>query len=238
MAASALDMGEDSVLSAECRWKRFEHGEAHRGTLFFTSTNRLVFVTSSGLLSKKYKKSHSIHVSDVSNVRSEEGAFGFGKRLVIEWNYEGTPVTYRYEGINNPEEWVNRITEPVKAARRIDRAYNTIIRIIKSQETTTFDEIEELICSVRPDFAGKTEDEKNREIVNILSRCIDQGLVEGFVDAENRQFTHLIAYKQKAPLKEREIIKKTIVMVPCPYCGGLMPNTAIFCPHCGAKRKA
>lgn len=212
--------------------------EEHCFSPFFTSANRLVFVTSSGFLSKKYKKSHSIHVSAVLNVRSEEGAFGFGKRLVVEWNYEGTPVTYRYEGINNPEEWVNRITEPVKAARRIDRAYNTIIRLVKSQETTTFDEIEELICSVQPDFADKKEDEKNREIVDILSRYIDQGLVEGFVDAGNRQFTNLTAYKQKAPRKEKEVITKTVVMVPCPYCGGLMPNTAIFCPHCGAKRKA
>lgn len=37
--------------------------------------------------------------------------------------------------------------------------------------------------------------------------------------------------------KEKEIIVKEVVMIPCNYCGGLMPQTAIYCPHCGAKRK-
>jgi len=37
--------------------------------------------------------------------------------------------------------------------------------------------------------------------------------------------------------KEREVIKE-IVMIPCKYCGGLMPQTATFCPNCGARRKA
>jgi len=39
-------------------------------------------------------------------------------------------------------------------------------------------------------------------------------------------------------VKEREVIVKEIVMIPCRYCGGLVPQTAVFCPNCGAKRKA
>jgi len=38
--------------------------------------------------------------------------------------------------------------------------------------------------------------------------------------------------------KPREVIVKEIVMVPCQYCGGLMPQTSSFCPSCGAPRKA
>jgi heme/copper-type cytochrome/quinol oxidase subunit 2 len=38
-------------------------------------------------------------------------------------------------------------------------------------------------------------------------------------------------------VKEKEIIKE-IVMVPCIYCGSLMPQTALFCNTCGAGRKA
>lgn len=38
-------------------------------------------------------------------------------------------------------------------------------------------------------------------------------------------------------VKEREIIVKEIVMIPCQYCGALMPQTSVFCPNCGAKRK-
>lgn len=35
----------------------------------------------------------------------------------------------------------------------------------------------------------------------------------------------------------KEIIKE-IVLIPCTYCGGLMPQTSVFCPNCGARRKA
>ncbi len=35
----------------------------------------------------------------------------------------------------------------------------------------------------------------------------------------------------------REIIVKEIVMIPCIYCQSLNPNTAAFCPNCGAPKK-
>lgn len=35
----------------------------------------------------------------------------------------------------------------------------------------------------------------------------------------------------------REVIRE-VVVIPCKYCGTLFPQTAIFCPHCGAKRTA
>jgi ribosomal protein L40E len=37
--------------------------------------------------------------------------------------------------------------------------------------------------------------------------------------------------------KEKEVIIKEVVMVTCDYCGALLPQTATFCPNCGAKRK-
>lgn len=39
------------------------------------------------------------------------------------------------------------------------------------------------------------------------------------------------------PTKEKEVITKEIVMVKCEYCGSLMPQTATFCPNCGARRR-
>lgn len=36
----------------------------------------------------------------------------------------------------------------------------------------------------------------------------------------------------------REVIVKEIVVVPCQYCGGLMPTTATQRPSCKAQRKA
>jgi len=36
---------------------------------------------------------------------------------------------------------------------------------------------------------------------------------------------------------EKEVIKE-IVLAPCAYCGSLMPQASMVCPHCGARRKA
>jgi rubrerythrin len=33
----------------------------------------------------------------------------------------------------------------------------------------------------------------------------------------------------------REVVRE-VVVIPCKYCGTLFPQTATFCPHCGARR--
>jgi len=43
--------------------------------------------------------------------------------------------------------------------------------------------------------------------------------------------------EQKKIETPREVIVKEVVMVPCQYCGGLMPTTATQCPSCKAPRK-
>ncbi len=35
----------------------------------------------------------------------------------------------------------------------------------------------------------------------------------------------------------KEVIRE-VVLVPCFYCHSLMPQAAIFCPNCGARRKS
>ena len=43
---------------------------------------------------------------------------------------------------------------------------------------------------------------------------------------------------EKAKIESpREVIIKEVVMIPCRYCEGLIPNTATFCPNCGAPKK-
>ncbi|MGD6808881.1 MAG: hypothetical protein ACQCN3_04205 [Candidatus Bathyarchaeia archaeon] len=37
--------------------------------------------------------------------------------------------------------------------------------------------------------------------------------------------------------RAKEVVRE-VVVVPCKYCGTLFPQTAVFCPHCGAKRTA
>jgi hypothetical protein len=35
---------------------------------------------------------------------------------------------------------------------------------------------------------------------------------------------------------EKERLSKAIIMIPCKYCGGLIPQGSTFCLNCGAKR--
>jgi rubrerythrin len=37
---------------------------------------------------------------------------------------------------------------------------------------------------------------------------------------------------------EKERASKAIIMIPCQYCGGLVPQASSQCPNCGAKRAA
>ena len=41
---------------------------------------------------------------------------------------------------------------------------------------------------------------------------------------------------QAAPAIVKEV-EREIVLIPCAYCNSLMPQAAIFCPNCGARRK-
>jgi len=42
--------------------------------------------------------------------------------------------------------------------------------------------------------------------------------------------------KAEPKVKEKLVIKE-LVLIPCKYCGVLMPQTATFCPECGARKK-
>lgn len=62
--------------------------------------------------------------------------------------------------------------------------------------------------------------------------------VDGRPDATSPTMEIQVAQPSATPIiKEKEIIRE-VVMVPCKYCGTLMPQTSIECPHCGAKRTA
>ena len=45
----------------------------------------------------------------------------------------------------------------------------------------------------------------------------------------------ILVAKPEVLLKE---VVREVVLIPCAYCGGLMPQTSTFCPNCGARRKA
>lgn len=65
-----------------------------------------------------------------------------------------------------------------------------------------------------------------------------------FIGRQDKTIDKALAFfvtEARAPspsAKEKETIIKEIVLIPCKYCGGLMPQTSIFCPNCGARRTA
>lgn len=62
--------------------------------------------------------------------------------------------------------------------------------------------------------------------------------IEPFRDMIMRQVEKLreAEVAPAAPTVQKEVVTREVVMVPCKYCGGLMPQTSTFCPNCGAKR--
>lgn len=60
-------------------------------------------------------------------------------------------------------------------------------------------------------------------------------------EPSSRKFVSLVysvmkSKKAESKVKEKVIVRE-LVLIPCKYCGGLMPQTAIFCPECGARKK-
>lgn len=43
--------------------------------------------------------------------------------------------------------------------------------------------------------------------------------------------------KAERTIREKEIVVKEVVLIPCLYCKGLVPNTATYYPNCGAPQK-
>lgn len=60
--------------------------------------------------------------------------------------------------------------------------------------------------------------------------------IDGRPDVTSRITEIQVAPPGASPvIREREVIRE-VVMIPCKYCGALMPQTETACPHCGAKR--
>ncbi len=51
---------------------------------------------------------------------------------------------------------------------------------------------------------------------------------------EKRKRAHELALERLNMEKERT--RKEVPMVPCKYCGGMMPQASTFCPNCTAQR--
>jgi hypothetical protein len=65
--------------------------------------------------------------------------------------------------------------------------------------------------------------------------------VKGRPDLQLTTYEVLIERREAPPQATtapmiKEVVKE-VVLIPCSYCGALMPQSSVFCPNCGARRK-
>jgi len=77
------------------------------------------------------------------------------------------------------------------------------------------------------EFKGKTE------IVKEITKLLQNKLETRKLKEEKPMPSVQVNVQSPALQKE---VHKEVVMIPCKYCGGLMPQTSTFCPSCGARR--
>jgi len=78
------------------------------------------------------------------------------------------------------------------------------------------------------EFKGKTEIVK--EITKLLQNKLETRKLK-----EEKPIPS-VQVNVQSPALQKEVHKE-VVLIPCKYCGGLMPQTSTFCPSCGARRK-
>jgi hypothetical protein len=56
---------------------------------------------------------------------------------------------------------------------------------------------------------------------------------------DERTYAHELELKRATARKEIvKEVREEVVMVPCRYCAGLIPDTSVFCSNCGARRSS
>ena len=76
---------------------------------------------------------------------------------------------------------------------------------------------------------------------------VDQNVrwsVNAFMKIKDRKGIHsqggdeIFVAKPTVSDKPTKEVVREVVLIQCAYCSGLMPQTSIFCPNCGARRKS
>lgn len=82
---------------------------------------------------------------------------------------------------------------------------------------------------------GNLEFKGKPEVVKEITKLL-QNKLETVKLKEDRPLQS-VQINVQSPALQKEVVTKEIVMIPCEYCQGLMPQTSVFCPNCGAQKK-
>jgi hypothetical protein len=81
-----------------------------------------------------------------------------------------------------------------------------------------------------PTVGRETFHSVNKNVKWLISATMN---IKGCRHMETRRNELLVA---KPTESVKEVVRE-VVLIPCSYCGGLMPQTSLFCPNCGARRR-
>ena len=103
-----------------------------------------------------------------------------------------------------------------------------------------------LLTSLKWRYQNTILDPKLIEVIPILAIVFGSfiGIIvvvlayAAYTEKKERQYQLALAQlRNSASEKETKEIIKEIVMIPCQYCGSLIPQTSLVCSNCGAGRK-
>ena len=231
--ASVLDIDETVILQSECNWCG-----ALDGTLLATSDERLVFVLEKGWFTKRYEKNRWYWIRQIHNVRLED-TWG-GKKMIMEYLSNDNIVRIEFNGLSNPERWRDYLIEKIKGFRVSDRVNDEISRLVSSNEYTSFRAIFDDAKKEYPYEPG-TYEENISFVISRLEDLLEAGRIDGFIDRENRQFIHKVAYLQKTEVTNYNIATEfkfdgSSFFIKCPGCGAESPSqksSEVTCSSCG-----
>ena len=84
-----------------------------------------------------------------------------------------------------------------------------------------------------PSVGRETYQSINQKVQWLVEAYIKAKGIRNAISAVGGGFI-LVAKPTAASVKE---VVREVVLIPCAYCSGLMPQTSTFCPNCGARRK-
>jgi ribosomal protein L40E len=192
--------------------------------------------------------------------RIKEGITQPKARIVVQFSKNSFALGENVEGdlaVSSDEVFdakeIRCEIQSVEEAKRVKLVYDETARREVQKEILEL----ATLYSARPTVTGPLHLTKGFSQTYPFSICLPAGLrptfksldskitwifkaaiaIEGRPDVTSQTVEIQAIQPTAAQVREKEIIRE-VVMIPCRYCGALMPQTDTTCPRCNAKRMA
>lgn len=162
--------------------------------------------------------------------------------MIMEYLPNNKIVRIEFNGLKNPEQWLDYLIEKIKDHRLFIRVNDEILKLVSSNEYTSFRAVYNDAAKEYPESYGVTPYEENIPwIISRLEWLLKEGRIDGFIDHENQRFIHKVAYLQKTEVTNYNIATEfkfdgSSFIIKCPVCGVESPSqksSEAKCSSCG-----